>query len=97
VDTISRRPVAARANFIAESTISAPVEPKNTASSDRGSRAVSASASIPASGEYWICTPSSSSASSVALIVSRMSGWLWPRLANPSPLWKSRYSRPLTS
>ncbi len=45
------RPVAARANFIAESTASAPVLAKNTASSLPGSRCVSASASIPASGE----------------------------------------------
>ena len=49
---ISRgRPVAARANFIAESTASAPVLAKNTASSPSGSRSVSASASMPASTE----------------------------------------------
>ena len=45
------RPVAARANFIAESTASAPVLAKNTASSPCGSRCESASASMPASGE----------------------------------------------
>ncbi len=45
------RRVAARANFIAESTASAPVLAKNTASSPGGRRCESASASMPASGE----------------------------------------------
>ena len=45
------RPVAARANFIAESTASAPVLQKNTESSPAGRRCDSASASIPASTE----------------------------------------------
>ena len=45
------RPVAARANFITESTASAPELPKNVASSDSGSSPVSRSASIPASTE----------------------------------------------
>ena len=44
------RPVAARANFIAESTASAPVLAKKSASRPGGSRCASASASIPASG-----------------------------------------------
>ena len=44
-------PVAARANFMAESTASAPVLAKKIASMPSGSRSTSASASIPASGE----------------------------------------------
>jgi len=43
--------VAARANFIAESTASAPVLAKNIASRPSGKRAESASPSIPASTE----------------------------------------------
>ncbi len=45
------RPVAARANFIAESTASAPLLVKKAASSPAGRRCDSSSASIPASGE----------------------------------------------
>ena len=44
-------PVAARANFIAVSTASAPVLAKNAASSPAGRRADKASASMPASTE----------------------------------------------
>ena len=90
--TISSRPVAARARWIASIVDSVPEFVKRQWGSPQRRRSSSATAIEPSVGAAK-CVPSSIR----ALTAAAITGLAWPTHMTPKPLWKSMYSLPSTS